>query len=148
MNEESGFTLIELLTVLAIIGVLSSLGVTAFRVYQANAAYVAASETLRQARTSFEAGINDIDNPPASVGLTLQTSSGQLDSAQARDLLVGLKLPKSVAFQVAYDSGCLAANCQSAFMQVRHCQGEQFVRWVRFGDGSSILLENLAGEGC
>lgn len=147
-TSEAGFTLIELLSVLAIIGILSSLGITSFRVYQANAAYAVASDTIRNAQTAFEAGINDIDDPPGNVGLTQQTTQGQITNASAANLLPGMMLPKNVSFQVQYDPTCTDAGCQSALVQVNHCLGEQYVRWVRFGDGLGVLLENLDGEGC
>lgn len=145
---EQGFTLVELLVVLAIVAILGALGITAFRVYQANAAYSVASDTMRNARTAFEAGITNLDTPPASFGLTLQTAQGTISDANARSVLPGMTLPKNVSFRVSYDADCLAANCQSAFIQVNHCQGSEYIQWIRFGDGMGILLEKLSGKGC
>lgn len=148
MKNEQGFTLIELLSVIAIIGVLAGLGVSSLTIYQANAAYAVAGDTMRNARTAFEAGINDIDNPPPSVALITQTSQGSLSDASAAQILRGMMLPKNIEFRVQYDSNCLNAGCQSAMIEVSHCRADEHLRWVRFGDGMGVLLENLAGGGC
>ena len=147
-TSQLGFTLIELLIVIAIIGVLTLLGMTAFRIYQANAGYAVAARLMQDARTAFEAGVSDFDNPPSTVSLTSQVVKGPVSDPSARSLLPGLMIPGSVKFQVSYDSTCQATGCQSGFIQVNHCQGHQYLRYLRFGDGSDILIPNVAGDGC
>ncbi len=146
--REKGFTLIELLVIIAIIGILASLGLSAFHVYKANAAYAVVGDTMHKAVIALEAGVNDIDNPPGDVALVSQAVGGALNDASANDLLPGMRIPKDVNFRVQYDSGCLGGGCQSAMMQIKHCKGEEYQQYVRFGDGISVLLENIAGEGC
>jgi len=145
---ESAFTLVELLLVIAIIGILSSLALTAFQIYKSDAAYSIISSTLHAAQTAFEAGINDIDNPPASVGLTNQLAAGPIQDLSAQALLPGMMLPISINFEVQYDSTCMTAACQSASIQIKHCNGNEYIRWVRFGDGLSLIVDHIAGPGC
>lgn len=148
MRAEKGFTLIELLTIIGLIGILYQLGLTAFYEYRGKAAYSVAEKTLRDARTAIEAGLNDYDNPPGAVPLTVQDTQGPMSDPSLQHLLPGMMLPGSVTFRVFYDPSCQDAGCQSEMMQTNHCKGEEFVRWVRFGDGLSVWMEHLAGAGC
>ena len=147
-ESEGGFTLIELLTVVAIIGVLATLGATSFSVYRTKAYYAMISQTYEQARTAMEAGINNIDSPPGLVPLTEQKIRGSITDGAANALLPALKLPPEVAFQVSYDPDCLDAGCTKEFIQVNHCKGEEYIQWSRLGNGIDVLLENLSGIGC
>lgn len=148
MRTERGFTLIELLTVLVILSILSGLGMYSFSVYQARAAYIVAEQTMSDARTDLEASITSVDNPPGSVALYAQAIQGPLQNAAAAALLPSTRVPRNVKFQVSYDSGCIDGGCQSEFIQVNHCNGSEYVRWIRFGDGVDVLLDHLAGSGC
>ncbi len=146
-RSEGGFTLIELLTVIGIIGILMSLGLTSFSFYKASAAFATAKQTAHDARNAIEAAQVDPDNPPSSVPLTSQTSQGMITDPLAAAFLPGLRLPPRVNFQVQYDNTCVTGACQSELVQVNHCSGLEFVRWIRFGDGTEIEFE-IAGEGC
>lgn len=148
MKTESGFTLIELLVVVAIITVLSSLAMTAFGVYKKSAAYAVASQTYADARRAIEGGINNFDNPPGLVGLYEQAVKGKLSDANADTLMPGFRVPADAKFRVSYDPSCEDAGCQREFLQVNHCKGAEYIRWVRFGDGLEFLFTHLAGEGC
>ena len=148
MRSQKGFTLIELLTVIGIIGILAGLGIASFAVYKSSAAYGVASATLRDGRTFMEAGLNNYDDPPASVALYTQSSQGPLNDAAAAALMPGMMVPRNVKFQISYDADCASDSCMTALIQANHCQGEQFVRYVKFGDGSETLMENQAGSGC
>ncbi|MEZ4754563.1 MAG: type II secretion system protein [Bdellovibrionota bacterium] len=147
MRKEKGFTLIELLIVTALIGVLSSMAMTGFSVYRASAAYAVVERTVSSARTAAEAGLSDADNPPAAVALTSVNTQGPLPGA-AGDYLVGMQVPSNVKVEVEYDPTCTTALCQSELVEVKHCWGNEFARWIRYGDGVDILLQNVAGEGC
>ena len=148
MNSQRGFTLIELLTVICILGILSALGLYSFSVYNQRAAYVVAEQTLSDARTDLEASITNVDNPPASVPLFAQSAQGALQNASAAALLPIMRIPRNVKFQVSYDASCIDGGCQSEFLQVNHCNGSEYVRWIRFGDGVDVLLDHIAGSGC
>ena len=148
MKSQAGFTLIELLTVIAIIGVLSALGVTNLAYYKANAAYASATTTMHNARNALEAGLSDPDNLPGAVGLTSQTSQGSLTNVAAAALLPGMLLPSDVKFQVEYDPACSTGACQSDFLQVNHCFGREYIRFLRFGDGVELYLDHIDGVGC
>ena len=148
VRSEKGFTLIELMTVIVIIGILAGLGIQSFSVYKASAAYGVANKTLRDARTVLEASVANYDSPPSSVPLTVQSSAGPIQDSNAHALLPQMMIPRDVSFQVEYDSSCVDSSCQQQFMQVNHCKGDEYVRYVRFGDGVDVLMEHLAGVGC
>jgi len=147
-SSQSGFTLIELLVVVAIVGILASLGLTSFNFYKASAAYATAESTLHDARNAIEASMVDADNPPELVNLMAIEQQGPVQDPDAKQLLPGLVIPRNTKFQVAHDPDCLAAGCQAQFVQVNHCLGKEFVRWIRFGDGLEMKLDKIAGEGC
>ncbi|MBN8548905.1 MAG: type II secretion system protein [Deltaproteobacteria bacterium] len=145
---EAGFTLIELLTIIGIIGVLSMLGLSSFKVYRADAAYSVAESTLRNARSAVEASVNNVDNPPPAVGLTVQTAPGAIADSNARAYLPAMQIPKNVKFQVSYDPTCTSAACQSELIEVSHCYSDEYTRWIRFGDGLDVTLDHVSGGGC
>lgn len=147
-SRSRGFTLIELLVVIGTIGVLIAISSTAFVVYKQTAAYAVVESTYKHARIAMEAGINDIDSPPASVPLTAQSGQGPMSNALVRDLMPGMQLPRSVKFQVSYDSTCQTAACTADTIQVNHCAGNEYLRAVRFGDGLELLTERISGSGC
>lgn len=148
MRSEKGFTLIELLTIIVILGILAALGIQSFSVYKAGAAYGVANKTLRDARTVLEASIANYDDPPGAVTLVSQSTPGRLTDGAAQALLPEMMLPKDVTFRVEFDPSCLDSSCQQQMMQVNHCLGEEFVRFIRFGDGLDVLMEHQAGAGC
>ena len=147
MKSEAGFTLIELLTIIGIIGVLSSLSISSYVFYKASAAYAVTETGMHDAQTSFEAGIVDPDNLPASFGLVTQTDQGELDDAAAKELLPGYRIPRQSKFQVSFDTTCAVLTDSMGYMQLNHCQGDRYVTWERFCDGVTIRL-TVEGEGC
>ena len=138
--------MIELLTVIAIIGVLSSLALSSFSLYRASAAYAVANQTLHDARNALEASLVDPDNLPAS-GAGTQNFPGEM-TGPGKELLIGLKLPKDMSIDYLYSQECLDSSCEEAVLETRHCKGREFSRWTRFGDGIEVLLEHVAGAGC
>ncbi len=147
-SRERGFTLIELLVITVLIGILASLSLTSFQVYRASAAYRVAQITMHDARTSIEAGTSDVSNVPAAVALTSQRSQGPVSNMAANRLLPGFVVPHNTSFTVSFDPACVTAACEYETLQVRHCQAQQYTRWIRYGDGVDVLLENISGSGC
>jgi len=144
---EAGFTLIELLVVFAVVGVLLATSIASFRVYRTQAAYASAEATMGFARRTAQASLTR-DVPPAAVPLYSQVAAGPLSDALAADYLLGMQVPIETKLQVQYDPSCTAGGCESDFIQVNHCLGEEFLRWIRYGDGVEVLLENIGGSGC
>ena len=148
MKSEAGFTLLELLTVVGLISLLSALGLTSFTYYKAAAAYATAESTLHDARNAIEASLIDADNLPASVPTLSQTASGVITDGDAFEFLPGLRLPNHVRFTVMYDNACIDSDCQSEYVQVKHCFGNEYVRWIRYGDGVEVKMDHISGSGC
>ncbi|MCB0310515.1 MAG: hypothetical protein KDD42_04740, partial [Bdellovibrionales bacterium] len=90
----------------------------------------------------------NVDDPPGAVGLTTQSSQGPIQDPRAAELLPGMMVPRLTKFAVSYDPTCEDSSCEMSSMQVNHCQGEEYIRYVRFGDGLGVWLEHLAGDGC
>lgn len=146
-GAELGFTLIELLVVISIIGILAYLGLTSFYVYRSDAAYSVINTTFRNARTSGEASLNDLDNPPVLTNAS-QAAQGPITDPSAQTYLPGMQLPRNVTMQVRYNPACVAAGCEAEFLEFKHCVGNEYLQWIRLGDGTELHLDHLAGAGC
>jgi prepilin-type N-terminal cleavage/methylation domain-containing protein len=148
LRSQAGFTLVELLTVIAIIGVLSGLGLASFKVYRGDAAYSVAESSLRNARNAVEASVTNPDATIPSVALFSQNTAGSIQDPSAQVYLPGFQLPKNLRMSVQYDSTCTNAACIAEVLEFSHCFAHEYTRWVRFGNGSDFLLEHVAGGGC
>jgi prepilin-type N-terminal cleavage/methylation domain-containing protein len=148
MKQERGFTLIELFTVIGIVGVLSYLGLTSLHVYRGDAAYAVAEDSVRSGITALEGGLSVPDAVLPNVAGYVQTSQGTLTNADAQKLLPGMMIPRKVKFEFDYDPSCNVGACEQAAIQVKHCFGRDYVRFVRYGDGTDVRLENVPGVGC
>jgi hypothetical protein len=132
-RRQHGFTLIELLVSIALLMALSYLSISSFWTYRSTAALSVAQQTLRNARTALEVGINSDTLPPA-VDHT-QATQGAITDAAMRDYLPGMLVPRNVSVYAGYDPTCEDAGCESDRLEVRHCLGKQYVTWFRAGDG-------------
>ena len=148
MGNQRGFTLIELLTVVAIIGVLGSIALTNFYIYRHKAAYGVIQSAVKNVQLAAESGTSDPDRLPAAVPLTAQTTPGLLSSALASQFLPGMMLPKNIKFQVSWDPSCITSACVAGFAQLNHCSGLEYLQWLKYGDGTDLILENIPGSGC
>lgn len=147
--KESGFTLIELLVVMAIIGILGKLTIYNFSEFKQKAAYAVSEQTLRDARIALEAGIAISDSLPAAVNpAVIQNTPGQFNDVNARELLRGFNVPKSVKVQVTYNPSCVLAACTSDFIRVDHCAADDYLFWFRQGNGAESKVENITGANC
>ena len=147
-KSDAGFTLIELMVVIGIIGILSLLGMTSFNVYKKQGAYAVVESLVRDSKTVVEGSLNNVDNPPSAVALVSQSSPGSITDSAAYTLLPELKLPRDVSLSVSYDPSCDVSTCQQQFVQVKHCKGDEYIQWIRFGDGVDVTLDRIAGAGC
>lgn len=148
MSTQRGFTLIELLVVVAIIGVLGALGITSFSVYRSDAAYANVQRSVRDLHIAAQAGTLDSENLPPLVALVSQDTQGPMVDAGAREFLVGFQVSPRTKVQVSYDPNCATNACLSGWAQVNHCNGQQYMQWLLYGDGSYDTIENIAGVGC
>ncbi len=146
-SEERGFTLVEVLVVTATIMLLAAIGLTVFQVYKSSAAYAVMAQSFADARRSLEAGINNFDAAPPAVNFTQQVPGELLDAA-ARQLMPAFRVPANVKIEVSYNPACTDRSCESAYVELRHCQASEHIRWTRLGDGLDLLLEHIAGGGC
>ena len=146
-RNQQGFTLLELLVVIGIISLLCYLGLTSFWVYRADAAYSVAQSVLRNSKVSIEAGQTDTSNLPGPVDI-VQTAQGPIQDVAARAYLPNMQLPRNVKFSAQYDPDCLDETCQSDLIEIKHCLGKQYIRWIRFGDGSEPQMLPIQGSGC
>ncbi|MBN8548076.1 MAG: type II secretion system protein [Deltaproteobacteria bacterium] len=148
-SQERAFTLIELLTIIAIIGVLAGMAMQSFKQYRARAAYAVAEQTLNDARIALEAALSEADATYAfDLNNVSQSSPGPMADANARTLFPGLNLPKDIKITVNHDQACLSGACLASSISVRHCVGEEYVTWQRYGDGIEIKLDHVLGGGC
>lgn len=146
-QSQRGFTLIELLVVVTTLMVLTGISMQTFKEYKARAAYSVATRTHRDARSSFEASFTAPDAIYNDVS-TSQTSVGPLADPDARALLTAFRVPKNVKVTLEYSQACLDPSCIQTFIQVNHCQANEYVAWTRFGDGLELMQEHIAGSGC
>jgi len=146
-SSQHGFTLIELLTVMSLIGILSMLSISSFRVYRSEASNSLAKATVNSGAKAAEAGITSTEGSLPSVALYQQSSGGGISNASANQVLPGMILPEDVKLRVSHDPTCTDENCQSHFIQVSHCRGTKYTQYLRFGDGQSLMLDQ-PGIGC
>ncbi|MBX7145365.1 MAG: hypothetical protein K1X79_13015 [Oligoflexia bacterium] len=147
-RSQSGFTLIELLTIIGTIGILGGMSIAAFQEYKGKATYQVAFSTVSSARSALEAALTEPDATYSNVAMYTQAAPGPVGNASASQLLPGLMLPKNNKIYFSFDPTCLTSACISAVFTARHCSGIQYASWTRFGDGTEILMENVAGSGC
>ena len=148
MNREGGYTLIELLTTVSIIGVLASLAITSLALYRTKAAYAGATVVLHDAHTAVEAALSQQDNLPGAVPMSSTMGPGRISDPAGSRLLPGMQLGNDVKLRYAYDPACTNAGCMESYLQANHCKGQEYTRWIRFGDGLEVTLEHVAGAGC
>ena len=143
-DPERGFTLIELLTVIGLLAILSMLSLRTFALYRSNAGNASAQSTLHSAIVAAEASQSDPSNLPPAVGWYFQNTQGSLTGA-AEEYLSGLRLPSKTCLWAMYDPSCSGAFCMADLVEVAHCMGTKRAMWVRWGDGWSLLINDVPG---
>ncbi|MGI6524077.1 MAG: prepilin-type N-terminal cleavage/methylation domain-containing protein [Bdellovibrionota bacterium] len=146
-TNERAFTLIELLMVSLILGLLLLMSSTVFSALRSSANYAVVAQGMGDARKAFVAGLGAHDKIMNALELS-QKTAGELKDSTARELLPAFRLSKKVALDLTYDPTCEDLGCEELYIQLRHCQGKEFQRLVRFGNGIEVLQENIQGEGC
>lgn len=142
-----GFTLIELMMTIVVLGVLAGISIQTFRDARARAFYAVNIRNVDDAKKAIEAAFT---NPDASYPAAnySQIGAGTIADAAVKPLLPGFVVSPNTKFSVEYDPACVTAVCVAEFLESRHCHGEYYTNWTRFGDGETIQLDRVSGAGC
>lgn len=147
-RAQGGFSLVELLIVIAIIGVLSMLGTTAFWIYKDRAEYAKGESTMRNVRVNAVDG--DLEAADGLfIGLTTTDRSGGPMPAGLDEILPGAVTPPDLVLAALYDS-CDAGDPPMQVKQlisVAPCRSVRSLRWTKFCNGLELLQGDLPG-GC
>lgn len=147
-SGDKGFSLVELLVVLAIMGIVSGLGITGLSVYKDSAEYSKAESTLRTARTALS--ISELDLASGfSLGLTYSGTSGEPLEAALSNVLPGASVPREVRIGVLYNSceGADGADIKS-IVYSQPCRSKRQTYVTKDCAGNEIVLSNVAFLGC
>jgi prepilin-type N-terminal cleavage/methylation domain-containing protein len=145
-SQEAGFTLIELLTVIGILGVLSALSIQSFTLYKPFAAFAvvqsgtdSAMKAIYAAYAQPGAAFPDVSDE--------QEVQGPITDATGRQLFPGFQLGRNMKITYDHDPACQDAVCpfQTRF-ELRHKEGNHYIRWLRMGDGLEVQLK-VPGDG-
>jgi len=147
LHDQRGFTLIELLTVIAILGVVSGLALNSFYQYRSDAAIASAESAAANGVLAMEATLNTPDRVFPAVLEYAQGTQGPISDPTVARVLPGMQVPPKVKMRFSFDPDCQDASCILFSVQMNHCQGSEFIRRVRMGDGVETTLQ-LAGSGC
>lgn len=148
IRSQKGFTLIELLTVIGIIGILAGLSIVSFSVYRSKASYAVAFSQLKNVKTVMDATLVQPDMTFAPVPYTEITAVGPITDPAVVGLLPQVQMGQHLKLAVEFDPNCTDGSCNSEFLEVRHCKGEEYAQWIRAGDGVEQWVERIVGSGC
>ena len=92
--KKNGFTLIELIVVIAILGILATIGLTSFQTSQMKSRDAKRKSDLEQVQRALEAYMNDYGNYPAANAGEINRFSWGGEMKDAKDTLYMKELPK------------------------------------------------------
>ncbi len=148
-NNQSGFSLIELLTVVALIGILSSIATQAFTLYKDKAQHSSAITLFNQLRTSLEGGKIESESFPEEIMEVAQQEAGTASGEYGQTLLKGLVIPPLHKIYVRHDPTCEDDLCLEDVVSVRHCQSSKIVTFSQFHSGVySLNVNTSATDAC
>ncbi len=143
---ECAFTLVELLVVIALLGVLSRLSVSLYRVYKEKAYNSMADHMMRQAQHALEAGRTDgvLLNPPGWRFVQV-TTPGPMQNAATKAFLPGLVNPKNMVVWVERNGFCEMGQagewCITDWIDSIHCKGTVWKSKARLRNGTELNWE-------
>lgn len=140
-QNEKGFSLIELLVSAAILGILSGIGIAAFRIHSKNAQYARAEATLAHARTALEAGQDYLE------GQEFVFSTSAADGSALADPLAssfpGLVLNKGIMLRLS-SSDCGIESRRMDVVSVYACDAGYYTFWMRNCGGMEVIWPKTA----
>jgi len=148
IRSERGFTLVELLTVVAILGVLAKLALSAFSVYRGKAEFSKAASLYTDARTASAAGEEDL-GASYSMAFTESTSSGSPLAGSLASFFPNITMAKDVVLGASVSPCSSSTMDPNIIISVKPCRGDgKHIEYIRFCDGSDSTDFTSAGNGC
>ncbi|MCC6931745.1 MAG: prepilin-type N-terminal cleavage/methylation domain-containing protein [Deltaproteobacteria bacterium] len=143
MNRYSGFTLIEMLVAMAIISILSTIGLSAFQIYKKEAHYSRAVSDIGNAKIAVEVGT--LDHPE---GIALNGWTGHAGGpvpVNFRQAMPAATTSPDVQLGVIL-TPCNGENfAPKAILISQPCKGEKFIRYTKFCNGVELNEPKIRG---
>jgi len=121
--KSRGFTLIELLVVVAIVGVLASIAIPAFKDYKTRAYHILAKQQVNDARTALESYL--VDEDAVSLAFSIR-ANGSYSNPTFADTFPGFVHQEGVVISFFLNTTATNAggNIQSTYqIDAVHCKG-------------------------
>lgn len=135
--NQRGFTLVELLWSMAIMGILGAMSVMSYVTYMRNAESTKAMVTLKQAVTALEAGMDDLDQSVAVVGVS--GSHGEPLVGPMRDALPGMNISDGVQLNITMFPCGLAQQKMMVMMWSYACVPDTYSFFMKTCNDHQIM---------
>jgi prepilin-type N-terminal cleavage/methylation domain-containing protein len=148
IRSERGFSMVELLTVVAIIGILAKMSLSAFAVYRGKAEFSKAASLYTNARTAATAGEEDLGSG-YSMAFTESTNSGSPLAGSLAAFFPNISMTKDVILGASVSPCGGATMDPNLIISVKPCRGDgKHIEYIRFCDGTDTTDFSSAGNGC
>lgn len=157
MLSEKGFTLVELLVVIAMLGILSTIGLASYSEYRNRTFHAVAEQMMHDVQVSLESGAAGLSRAAPDFYWAWTDGNGELQGWRLDEFLPGTKVEENTRLDANYNGFCAAfANqwcgpnnlcCVVSWATTRHCDGETAIQWMRWNTGLTLKNE-WANWGC